>query len=319
MGIVEIENLNKVYEVKGKGGIFSKKRESRSVKALDDINLKIEKGEILGLIGANGAGKSTLIKIMTGILRPSGGKVELFGGNPMSNRKKNSKRIGVMMGQRTQLWWDIPAKDSFELYRRMYSISKEEYRRKIDILHDMLDIGDFMDRPVRKLSLGQRMKCELGVSLLHSPELLFLDEPTIGVDIVAKEKILQFIKDSNQEFGTSIILTTHDIFDIEKSAKNVMVISRGKSIFQGSMEELKRNKGNVKLINVELQRDEKINIQRGADRVKQIGDRTFQIKVDCSRETSASAIKEIVSKNAVADISISEESIESVVKRLYVS
>lgn len=207
-----------------------------SKRAVDHISFSVEPGEIVGYIGPNGAGKSTTIKMLTGILTPTSGQVRVFGRDPCKNRKKNALKMGVVFGQRSQLLWDLPIRDTFELFKTMYKLEQEFYRRQRDRLIEMLDMGDFLSQAVRQLSLGQRMRANLALCFLHQPEIVYLDEPTIGLDVLVKDRIRDFLKQINQEQGTTILLTTHDTQDIEQVARRLMLIDNGQLIFDGSQD-----------------------------------------------------------------------------------
>ncbi len=217
------------------------KRDYRMIQALDDISFSIPEGEIVGYIGPNGAGKSSTIKIMSGILKADHGTVEINGLDPFRNRKEHVKNIGVVFGQRSQLWWDIPVIDSFELLKSIYAIPEAVYQEQLSELTAILDLGSILNMPTRQLSLGQRMRCEIAASLLHRPRILFLDEPTIGLDAISKVAVRSFIKTINQRHKTTIILTTHDMQDIESLVDRVILIGKGKLLFDGSMMELKQS------------------------------------------------------------------------------
>ncbi len=217
---IRAKNLNKEFkDIRREPGFYGSfkalfSRRYRVVRALRNVNLRIDKGEFVGVIGPNGAGKSTLIKMLTGVLTPTAGDVEVLGIDPCKNRKIISRKIGVVFGQRTQLWWDLPVKDSFDLLKTVYDVSDDDYNRRMEKFIEILEVKDYLSRPVRKLSLGERMRCDLVASLIHNPPILFLDEPTIGLDVVAKQRLREFLKEINK-LGTTIILTTHDTGDIE--------------------------------------------------------------------------------------------------------
>lgn len=218
-------------------GLFS--REKVIKKAVDDISFQIEDGESVGYIGSNGAGKSTTIKMMTGILTPTKGNCIINGVDPNKKRKENAQNIGVVFGQRTQLWWDLPLSESFTILKEIYNVSDEEYEKQMKFLNEVLELSEFFDRPVRNLSLGQRMRADLGAALLHNPKVLYLDEPTIGLDVLVKDNIRKAIKEINEKYHTTVILTTHDIGDIEELCTRIIIIDEGKKIYDGGIEELK--------------------------------------------------------------------------------
>lgn len=219
------------------------KREYKIIKALDNVSFSINEGEMVGYIGPNGAGKSTTIKIMSGILNPDSGECHINGKIPWKNRIDYVKDIGVVFGQRSQLWWDVPVADSFELLKDIYKIPSQKYKANMDMLVQLLDIGDIIKIPTRQLSLGQRMRCEIAASLLHSPKILFLDEPTIGLDAVSKIAVRDFIKNINKENKTTIILTTHDMQDIEALTKRIILIGKGRVLLDGELDVLKEKFG----------------------------------------------------------------------------
>jgi ABC-2 type transport system ATP-binding protein len=244
--MITLTGINKTFRVakrgKGAGAAFKAlfKREYTRVHALDDISFHIDEGEIIGYIGPNGAGKSTTIKVMSGILAPDSGACEIMGFTPWKDRRQYVKSIGVVFGQRTQLWWDVPIADSFDLLRDIYKVPANEYRRTLDMLAETLNIGPFLHTPLRQVSLGQRMRAEIAASLLHSPKILFLDEPTIGLDAVSKLAVRQFIKQINAENKLTVILTTHDMNDIEALTDRVILIGKGQILHDGSMQKIKQ-------------------------------------------------------------------------------
>ncbi|MBD2848345.1 ABC transporter ATP-binding protein [Paenibacillus sp. IB182496] len=244
---IDVELLQKRFVVQknreGLAGAFKDlfKREYREVKAVKDITFQIPQGEICGYIGENGAGKSTTIKMLTGILVPTSGRLVVNGYVPFKEREAFVKGIGVVFGQRSQLWWDIGVVESFNLLRKVYRVPPQDFKRRLDELVERLQLGELLSRPVRKLSLGQRMRCELVASLLHNPSILFLDEPTIGLDIVVKTEIREFLKQLNRDHGTTILLTTHDLQDIEALCSRVIMLDDGTIIYDGSLELLKAN------------------------------------------------------------------------------
>lgn len=259
--IIKFESICKEFKTSsckdGAKGFFSKvfKREKKIVHALKNITFEIEQGDIVGYIGPNGAGKSTTIKIMSGILVPTSGSCEILGYNPWKDRKKYVKNIGVVFGQRSQLWWDVPVIDSFELLKDIYNIPNDEYKETLNLLIKTLRLEEIINRPLRQLSLGQKMKCELAGSLLHRPKILFLDEPTIGLDAVTKLTVRDFVKYINKEWGTTIILTTHDMSDIEALTNKIILIGRGQILYNGSFSAIKHKYENIKTIDVEFKQE----------------------------------------------------------------
>ncbi len=242
--LVELSHITRSFRVARRDAgmkqalrsLFS--REYTVIKALDDVSFKICEGEIVGYIGPNGAGKSTTIKIMSGILVPDSGSCVIDGLVPWKNRRRHAENIGVVFGQRSQLWWDVPVADSFELIRDIYRVPEADYKKRLYELVETLGLSEILRTPARQLSLGQRMRCEIAASLLHGPKLLFLDEPTIGLDAVSKLAVREFIKRQNCERGTTIILTTHDVRDIEALAERVLLIGHGRILFDGTFQKL---------------------------------------------------------------------------------
>jgi len=243
--MIQVEHLSKTYHVSRRdGGLLQAikafgRRETHEVRALDDLSFTIADGEIVGYIGPNGAGKSTTIKILSGILHPDSGTCLVNGRTPWKERKKHVSEIGVVFGQRSQLWWDVPVVDSFELLRDIYRVESQRYRRNLDELTQLLDLGELLRTPARQLSLGQRMRCEIAASLLHDPKVLFLDEPTIGLDAVSKLAVRAFIHRLNESRGTTVLLTTHDMQDIEALAGRILLIGHGKLLMDGSFDDVR--------------------------------------------------------------------------------
>ena len=243
--MIEFQNITKMYRVvKRQAGfgnavkaLFS--REYETIHALNNVSFQVADGEIVGYIGPNGAGKSTTIKIMCGILTPDSGNCIVNGRNPWRERTAYVREIGVVFGQRSQLWWDVPIIDSFELFRDMYKIETKVYKKNLEELSTLLDLGELLKTPARNLSLGQRMRCEIAASLLHDPKVLFLDEPTIGLDAVSKIAVRKFIKKINKEHGTTVIITTHDMQDIEAITRRVILIGKGQKLLDGTLEDLR--------------------------------------------------------------------------------
>ena len=244
--MIQVSHLRKTFRVARRGAGFSQAvkalfhREYEEIHALDDLSFTIRDGEMVGYIGPNGAGKSSTIKVLSGILTPDSGQCLVDGRTPWKDRVAHVKEIGVVFGQRTQLWWDVPVADSFELLKEIYTVPDQTYQENLEELTQLLDLGDLLRTPARQLSLGQRMRCEIAASLLHSPKILFLDEPTIGLDAVSKLAVRDFILRLNRERGTTVLLTTHDMQDIEALASRVLLIGRGKILLDGTLEDIRR-------------------------------------------------------------------------------
>lgn len=254
--MIQVEHLSKTYHVSRRdGGLLQAvkalgRRETHLVKALDDISFTIADGEIVGYIGPNGAGKSSTIKILSGILTPDCGTCRVNGRVPWKERKQHVAEIGVVFGQRTQLWWDVPVIDSFQLLRDIYRVDDARYKRNLEELSELLDLGELLRTPARQLSLGQRMRCEIAASLLHDPKVLFLDEPTIGLDAVSKLAVRSFIQKRNKTYGTTVLLTTHDMQDIEALASRILLIGKGKLLMDGSFDDVRAINPNAQSLDV---------------------------------------------------------------------
>ena len=304
--IIAVEGIRKYYKVAKRdrgmraaiGQLFNRKYEVK--KAVDDISFMIGRGEIVGFIGPNGAGKSTTIKMLSGILYPDAGSVEIDGFVPYKQRKQYVKNIGVVFGQKSQLNWDLPLIESFELMKFIYKIPQEQYEENLKLFSELLDMEPFLRQPVRQLSLGQRMRGDIVAALLHSPELVFLDEPTIGLDVVAKEKIREFIRYMNKTRRTTIIFTTHDMQDIEKVCDRLIIIDRGKKIYDGSIDEIKNKYTNFKTIEILL--------ENGGKETE-----TFDIRV-----TPMNAVlQKLFAEKHIKDISICEPEIDGIIRDIY--
>lgn len=264
MALIEVKNLKKEFKkpVRKEGvigyikSLFSRKY--TSLYAVNDVSFSIDQGEIVGYIGANGAGKSTTVKMMCGILHPTSGSVTINNKDILKYRKQINKEIGVVFGQKTQLWWDIPLIETFKILKSIYEITDEDYNERFKFLCDLLDLNDFLDQNVRSLSLGQRMRADLAAALIHNPKVIYLDEPTIGLDVVVKESVRKAIKEINKKYGTTIILTTHDLNDIEELCSRIIIIDKGKKIYDGEIEGVKEKYGY--LTTVEIQVKENINL-----------------------------------------------------------
>ena len=264
--MIKVENLSKEFKISKKypgfkGALRSFFSTEYTIKkAVDDISFEINDGEIVGYIGANGAGKSTTIKMMTGILTPSSGRIIVDGVIPYENREKNAKNIGVVFGQKTQLWWDLAVSETFPLLKDIYGVSDEDYEERMNYFKEILGLDEFFLSPVRTLSLGQRMRADLAAALIHNPKIIYLDEPTIGLDVVVKESVRKAIKDINEKYGTTIILTTHDLNDIEELCNRIIIIDSGKKIYDGELEGVKEQFGY--LTTIEIQLKDKSNIEK---------------------------------------------------------
>jgi ABC-2 type transport system ATP-binding protein len=322
--MITASNLNKhfkVYETK-KGMIgslasmFSAKH--HLVKAVDDISFSIGEGEFVGYIGPNGAGKSTTIKMLSGILHPTSGSVTVGGLSPQKNRKDTARRIGIVFGQRTQLWWDLPLRDSFEILKAMYKVSDKDYKNFLKLYDDMLHIGKFMETPVRKLSLGQRMRGDLAAAMIHNPDVLFLDEPTIGLDVVAKTGIRAFLKELNENEKKTVLLTTHDMDDIEQLCRRVIVINHGKIILDGTLEDMRQTIGLPSIMEVQYIRKPEVASERtlGLERMEW-DDSKLTIHYDRSTLSSPQLLKEISSWGEPIDIQMKEPDIEDIIQKIY--
>lgn len=281
---------------------------------MEGLDLEIEEGEIIGYIGANGAGKSTTVKMLTGIMEPTSGSIEVNGRNPSEERKANAMDIGVVFGQKTQLWWDLPVRDSFRLLRKIYEVSEEEFDRRMDEFNEVLQLEDFLDTPVRKLSLGQKMRCELAAAFLHEPPIVYLDEPTIGLDVAVKERIREFVKKMNRERDTTVMLTTHDIGDIEDLCERVVVLDEGRKIYDGELDALVDRFTSRRLV-LELEGGFELDMEG----VLEIEDTEegYEVVFDREEVSAADLMREVLEVYDVSDFQIREPDIESVVKKIY--
>jgi ABC-2 type transport system ATP-binding protein len=313
---VELDRVEKRFVVRAKKGRL--RRERREVMAVDGISFSIERGAMVGYVGPNGAGKSTTVKMLTGILVPSSGRLRVAGLDPPRQRIQLARRIGVVFGQRSQLWWDLPLADSFELLRHIYRVPAERHRANLDRFTETLGLGEFTATPVRQLSLGQRMRGELTAALLHDPEIVFLDEPTIGLDVVARGAVREFLLEVNRERGVTVLLTTHDLADIERLCSRLLIVDHGHLIWEGGLDELKQQYGQERTMVVDLEEAAPPLDVPGARVVKVDGPRQWlAFRRD---ETSAAELTAAVAARArLLDLAIEETEIEEIVKRIYAS
>ncbi|MHB1002138.1 MAG: ABC transporter ATP-binding protein [Armatimonadota bacterium] len=290
-------------------------RKYREVRALDGVSFTLDRGELVGYIGPNGAGKSTTIKVISGILAPDSGRCEILGRVPWKDRIAHVRDIGVVFGQRTQLWWDLPVIESFDLLRDIYGVQEKNYRQSKDELISLLDLGPLLDVPVRQLSLGQRMRCDLAASLLHSPSILFLDEPTIGLDAVSKLAVRDFIKRLNREQGVTVILTTHDMDDIEALCTRVILIGKGQILLDGTLDDLRASVSTERHLIIDLVSEEEITHPHAEIISSENG--RVHIKFNPEQISTADLISSITSKHAIKDLFVQNPPIEEVIARLY--
>ena len=322
MPIITVEHLSKHFKVyKRRTGFWGNlsstvSRKHDIIKAVDDVNFSLERGELVGYIGANGAGKSTTIKMLTGILVPTSGHIDVMGLTPYRHRKENTRRIGVVFGQRTQLWWDLPVIDSFELLKHIYEIPQNLYKQNLEFFSELLQLQPFLSTPVRRLSLGQRMRCDLTAALLHNPEILYLDEPTIGLDVIAKEQVRQFLREVNAERQVTVILTTHDLNDVEKVCQRLIIIDNGKIIYDGGIDALKKRYGKTRMLIVDLaQAYSEIQLD-GVDLTRRDGNRIW-LAFDRDTISASEVIAQLTGRYEIQDLTISEPEIEEIVRRIY--
>lgn len=325
MAFIEIKNLSKTFKkpIRGEGlkgmikTLFSRKYEE--IKAVKDISFSIEEGEIVGYIGANGAGKSTTIKMMCGILHPTSGSVAINSKSFEKHRQEINKEIGVVFGQKTQLWWDIPLIETFKILKSIYEISDEKYNERFNYLCDLLDLRPFLKQNVRQLSLGQRMRADFAAALLHSPKLVYLDEPTIGLDVLVKDKIRKAIKELNKKDNTTVILTTHDMKDIEELCNRIIIIDKGTILYDGSLHDIKYQFGNTKTVylplNVEIdeislkEQFKDINIDKN--------DENIILKFSLNEINLDELLLVLINKYHIKDFKIEDITIEDITKKLY--
>lgn len=320
--IIEVNGLCKRYKSYGRGSSFAETTRSLFVRravyvdAVSDISFGVEEGGLLGFIGPNGAGKSTTLKILTGIMYPSAGEVNVLGYTPWRDRRRYVREIGAVFGQKSQLMWDIPPLDAFLLNRTIYNIPRDKFDERLGEMSDILSVSDIIKKPTRQLSLGERMKCEFIMAMLHGPRIVFLDEPTIGLDVVAKDKIRQFIKSMNEK-GTTFILTTHDIGDIECLARRVVVINHGRIVFDGGLGELKGRTGNKVSVTLTVKSPFDREPMEGVAEAAYKTDRDAEFLIDTEKISVADFITVMNGRFGISDMSVTRRPIEGTVKELY--
>ncbi len=323
MPLIETRDLRKVFRsVKRTPGavgalrtLFTREHVERV--AVEGVTMSLDAGELVGYIGPNGAGKSTTIKMLTGILVPTSGDVRIAGLVPYEERKRNARNIGVVFGQRSQLYWDLPLIESFELLRAIYAIPAATYRKNLAEFTELLAMGDFLQTPVRQLSLGQRMRGDFAAAMLHDPRIVFLDEPTIGLDVVAKEAIRTFIARVNAERGTTFILTTHDLADVERLCRRIVLIDEGKLIYDGSIERIVDRYGTHRTLVVQLSEPADGIAVSGAEVESREGD-IVRLRFDRKAISADQLIRRVADRYGVTDVSIEEPELESIIRRIYV-
>jgi ABC-2 type transport system ATP-binding protein len=289
--------------------------QKKTIHAIKDISLTINEGELVGFIGPNGAGKTTTLKILSGLLYPSGGKVRVLNDNPWNRKSSFLKKISLVMGQKNQLWWDLPAIETLELNKAIYEIPNNEYQENLEGLISMLEVKDLLNIQVRKLSLGQRMRLELVAALIHKPKVLFLDEPTIGLDVIAQQKVREFIENYNQKNNATIILTSHNMDDLVNLTKRVIIIDKGEILFDGDLKDLINKFAQSKIINIYLDKDVDLKKLETVGKVEKIN--LPQITISVDRQNTASAAAELLQNFPIADLTIEEENIEEIIRRVF--
>ncbi|MGW7168221.1 ABC transporter ATP-binding protein [Streptomyces sp. NPDC054884] len=310
---IEVDRVEKVFDVRRRTGFL--RRELRQVRAVDGLSFSVARGEMVGYIGPNGAGKSTTIKMLTGILTPSGGRLRVAGIDPSRERRRLAHRIGVVFGQRTTLWWDLPLIDSYRLMHRMYRIPDGRYRENLDRLVELLDLSALLEVPVRQLSLGQRMRGDIAAALLHDPEVLYLDEPTIGLDVVSKARVREFLRELNAERGTTVLLTTHDLQDIEQLCSRVMVIDHGRLVYDGALAGLHEVGESERTLVVDLERESPPIDAGDAARVVRVEGPRQWLAFPASG-SAAALVARIAAEYPLVDLSVREPDIEAVIAKM---
>lgn len=323
MKIIQVKNLVKTFKkpIRGEGlkgmikTLFSRKYEP--IHAVKDISFDIEQGEIVGYIGANGAGKSTTIKMMCGILHPTSGEVIVDGMTFDKKRKEINKQMGVVFGQKTQLWWDIPLIETFKILKVIYEISDEDYEERFNYLCDLLDLKSFLSQSVRSLSLGQRMRADFAAALIHSPKIVYLDEPTIGLDVLVKDKIRKAIKELNKKYNITVILTTHDMKDIEELCNRIIIIDKGSILYDGSLKDIKYKFGNTKTIIIPSNIDISELLSKYSDIDAEVVEDKTELKFSLYKVNIDDVLLELINVYHIQDFKINDISIEDITKKLY--
>jgi ABC-2 type transport system ATP-binding protein len=314
--LIGLDDVRKTFTVRRRAGRLRRSR--AEVRAVDGVSFEIPAGSMVGYIGPNGAGKSTTIKMLIGILVPSAGRVRVDGRDPSRDRVAVARRIGVVFGQRTQLWWDLPLQDSFDLLRHVYRVPPADHAARLRRLVDLLDMGGYLATPVRQLSLGQRMRGELAAALLHDPPILFLDEPTIGLDVVSKELVRGFLTELNRTRGTTVLLTTHDLVDVERLCDRLLIIDRGRVIEDTTVEDVKARYGTERTLVVDLERPGEPLVIDGVRVTRVDGPRQW-LRFRRDGHTAASVLAEVTEQAPIRDVTIEEPAIDDIVRRIYAS
>jgi ABC-2 type transport system ATP-binding protein len=316
-----IENLTKKFKIRTKRKGLAKIKSflipySKELTAVNNISLKIKKGELVGFIGPNGAGKSTTIKMLSGILFPTSGKIIVSNLNPQKNRRQLAYKIGTIFGQKPQLWFHLPPIDTFRLFSKIYDLDKKDFEKRLKYLIKKFELEKFLDQPVRKLSLGQRMKCEFVLALLHKPSILFLDEPTIGMDLIAKKNIRELIKKINEEEDVTVLLTSHDLADVEDVCDRAVIINNGLIVYDGSFKTLKENYSSKKLVEVFSENILKIPNQKAVTIIKK---KKFNavVEIDTKKRSLKKFLDKLIADNTIEDITIKEQPIEEIIEAIY--
>lgn len=322
MAVITVDNLVKSYKTYKRGSGFKESlksffhREVVLINAVDGISFEIEQGTICGILGPNGAGKSTTIKMLCGALYPTSGTIDVMGYSPAKDRAKYVKKIGAVFGQRSQLIWDIPPVDSFAMNKAIYGISDEDYKQRLKEMAELFEIEEIMQKPTRVLSLGERMKCEFVMAMLHRPEIVFLDEPTIGLDVIAKTKIREVVSRMNKE-GTTFILTTHDLEDVEQLADRVVIINHGKKVFDDGLSQLKSTLGNKKIVHLSLEKPYTEQTLNGIPVIPGENEHEISLELDTDKQSIPDFLNGLGEKLVLTDISIKELPMDMIITKIY--